>query len=79
MMRICSLGSGSTGNATLIEGHGGLTITRVLVDCGFSLRELERRLALKDLSTVTFDLVSRDRGYARPARPGWQLRVEIVP
>ena len=36
-------------------------------------------LALKDMSTVTFDLAARDRGYARPARPGWQLRVEIVP
>jgi len=36
-------------------------------------------LALKDLSTITFDLAARDRGYARPARPGWQLRVEIVP
>ena len=35
-------------------------------------------LALKDLSTVTFDLAARDRGYARPARPGWQLRVEIA-
>jgi phosphoribosyl 1,2-cyclic phosphodiesterase len=45
MLRFCSLGSGSTGNATLIEGSGGITTTRVLVDCGFSLRELERRLA----------------------------------
>ena len=35
-------------------------------------------LALKDLSTVTFDLAARDRGYARPARPGWRLRVEIA-
>lgn len=36
-------------------------------------------LAVKDLSTVTFDLAARDRGYARPARPGWPLRVEMVP
>lgn len=35
-------------------------------------------LALKDMSTVTFDLAARDRGYTRPARPGWQLRVEIA-
>jgi FdhE protein len=35
-------------------------------------------LAMKDLSTVTFDLAASDRGYARPARPGWQLVVEMV-
>jgi FdhE protein len=35
-------------------------------------------LAMKDLSTVTFDLAARDRGYGRPARPGWQLKVDIV-
>jgi len=36
-------------------------------------------LALKDMATVSFDLAARDRGYTRPARPGWQLRVEIAP
>ena len=40
-MRFSLLGSGSKGNATLIE-HAG---TRILVDCGFSLRETEHRLA----------------------------------
>jgi phosphoribosyl 1,2-cyclic phosphodiesterase len=40
-MRFALFGSGSKGNATLIE-HGK---TRVLVDCGFSVRELERRMA----------------------------------
>jgi len=35
-------------------------------------------LAMKDMSTVTFDLAAQDRGYARPTRPGWQLEVEIV-
>ncbi len=43
-MRFCSLGSGSGGNATLIEASQGITCTQVLVDCGFSLRELTRRL-----------------------------------
>ncbi len=43
-MRFCSLGSGSAGNATLIEASQGITSTTVLVDCGFSLRELTRRL-----------------------------------
>ncbi|WP_296896692.1 MBL fold metallo-hydrolase, partial [Thiohalocapsa sp.] len=40
-MRFAVLGSGSGGNATLIECNG----TRVLLDCGFSLREVEQRLA----------------------------------
>lgn len=40
-MRFASLGSGSRGNATLIE-HAE---TRILVDCGFSLKQTERRLA----------------------------------
>lgn len=39
-MRFCVLGSGSKGNAALIEQGN----TRLMVDCGFSARELERRL-----------------------------------
>jgi phosphoribosyl 1,2-cyclic phosphodiesterase len=39
-MRFSVLGSGSRGNATLIECRG----TRILLDCGFALRETERRL-----------------------------------
>lgn len=35
-------------------------------------------LAAKDMSTITFDLAARDRGYSRPSRPGWSLSVEIV-
>lgn len=57
-MRFKSLGSGSAGNATLIESgeHNG-HITRLLVDCGFSQRELVNRLALagvkpQDLSAI---------------------------
>jgi len=40
MIRFAMLGSGSKGNATLIEHNG----TRILVDCGFQLRETEARL-----------------------------------
>ncbi len=39
-MRFASLGSGSRGNATLLEADG----TRLLLDCGFSVKELEQRL-----------------------------------
>jgi len=57
MMRFCSLGSGSTGNATLVEAASGSTITRVLVDCGFSLRELTARLARIGLAPADVDAV----------------------
>lgn len=40
MIRFAILGSGSKGNGTLVECDG----TRVLVDCGFMLRETETRL-----------------------------------
>ena len=45
MIRFCSLGSGSSGNATVVEATSGITTTRLLIDAGFSLRELELRLA----------------------------------
>jgi phosphoribosyl 1,2-cyclic phosphodiesterase len=40
-MRFASLGSGSRGNATLVEAGS----TLVMIDCGFSCRETERRLS----------------------------------
>lgn len=39
-MRFAALGSGSRGNATLVESGSA----RILVDCGLPLRELEQRL-----------------------------------
>lgn len=56
-MRFCSLGSGSGGNATVIEASQGITCTRVLVDCGFSERELKRRLARAGLAPEDVDAV----------------------
>ncbi|MBI2728550.1 MAG: MBL fold metallo-hydrolase [Polaromonas sp.] len=44
MLRFKSLGSGSSGNATVIES-GGLTPLRLLVDCGLGIRQLQYRLA----------------------------------
>lgn len=58
MIRFRSLGSGSTGNATLIEQRDGSgRATRVLVDCGFSLRELAQRLARAGLGVEDIDAV----------------------
>lgn len=43
MLRFKSLGSGSTGNATLVEA-GGLVPFRLLIDCGLGLKQLTCRL-----------------------------------
>ena len=50
MIRFCSLGSGSSGNATVVEATTGITTTRLLVDAGMSLREIELRLARAGLA-----------------------------
>ncbi len=52
-MRLASAGSGSKGNATVIEAGG----VRVLVDCGFGARELSARLAALDVDVATLDAV----------------------
>lgn len=57
MLRFCSLGSGSTGNATLVEAGSGSTVTRLLIDCGFSLRELTLRLSRTGLGIDDIDAV----------------------
>lgn len=45
MLRFASLGSGSGGNAWLVEASEGGSRTRLLLDCGFSARQCELRLA----------------------------------
>ena len=59
-MKVCCLGSGSAGNAVLIEVEG----TRVLVDAGFSARSLEGRLASVGLEPGSIDaiLITHDHG-----------------
>ena len=52
-MRFRSLGSGSRGNATLLD----VGETCLLIDCGFSLRELERRLADAGLRPGELDAI----------------------
>lgn len=44
-MRFALLGSGSRGNATLVEAGSDASTTRLLLDCGFTIRETEMRLA----------------------------------
>ena len=70
-MRFASLGSGSRGNATLVEAGD----TCLLIDCGFPLRELERRLGVlgrtaRDLSAivVTHEHADHVRGVGATVR-----------
>ncbi|WP_298824753.1 MBL fold metallo-hydrolase [uncultured Piscinibacter sp.] len=56
-MRFCSLGSGSGGNATVVEARDGGQLHRVAIDCGFSLREFEARLARVGLQPDQLDAI----------------------
>lgn len=56
-MRFASLGRGSEGNALLVEASSGTTTTRVLLDCGFSAKEVERRLARLDCRAEDLDAI----------------------
>jgi phosphoribosyl 1,2-cyclic phosphodiesterase len=59
-MRFASLGSGSRGNATLVEAGN----TLVMVDCGFSCRETERRMGRlgRSAQELTALLVTHEHG-----------------
>ncbi|HEU0054848.1 MAG TPA: MBL fold metallo-hydrolase, partial [Longimicrobium sp.] len=59
-MRVTILGSGSRGNAILVESDEA----RVLVDAGFSGRDLERRLAEAGVDPASLDalLITHDHG-----------------
>ena len=53
MMRFASLGSGSKGNALLVESGS----TRVLLDCGFGLSEVAARLGRLGLAPDELDAI----------------------
>ena len=57
MLRVCSLGSGSAGNGLVVEASDGLRASRVLVDDGFNLRQLGRRLQRVGLDVEALDAV----------------------
>ena len=57
MLRFKNLGSGSTGNATVVEGRSDAQVRRLLVDCGFGIRQLQGRLAQAQLQIEDLDAV----------------------
>jgi phosphoribosyl 1,2-cyclic phosphodiesterase len=62
MLRFCCLGSGSRGNAFVVEASDGQSSIQVLIDDGFSPRELERRLvrAGVDIASLGAILVTHE-------------------
>lgn len=55
MLRFKNLGSGSTGNATVVEGRSGNQVRRLLIDCGLGIRQLQARLAQAQLQAEDLD------------------------
>lgn len=92
-MRFTSLGSGSEGNALLVEAREGDSLTRVLLDCGFSVREIERRLRQRGVDAHTLDalLITHEhadhigsacalaRKYALPVFMSWGTGQAVAP
>jgi phosphoribosyl 1,2-cyclic phosphodiesterase len=54
-LRFKNLGSGSAGNATLIQAQSGQSSTQILIDCGLSMTELSSRLERIDLELSDLD------------------------
>jgi phosphoribosyl 1,2-cyclic phosphodiesterase len=81
VIRFASLGSGSKGNALVVEAGA----TRLLVDCGFGPRELTQRLARLDLApeSISAVLITHEHhdhvgGVARcAARFGWTVHASF--
>lgn len=52
-MRFASLGSGSEGNGLVVESGG----TRILIDCGFGVRDTRKRLGRLGLTPASLDAI----------------------
>jgi len=57
MIRFKSLGSGSTGNATVVQASGDGHVTHLLIDCGLGIRQLDKRLAMAGMQAGQVDAI----------------------
>jgi len=57
VIRFKSLGSGSSGNATVVQARGATGLTHVLVDCGLGIRELDKRLGAAGMLAEQIDAI----------------------
>jgi len=85
VLRFKNLGSGSAGTATVVEARCGAQVSRLLIDCGLSVKELSKRLAQADLTLEDLDAVFVTHEHAdhightqqlakRTALPVWMSR-----
>jgi phosphoribosyl 1,2-cyclic phosphodiesterase len=57
MLRFKSLGSGSSGNATVVQARSTTSITHLLVDCGLGIRHLDKRLGQAGMLAEQIDAI----------------------
>src|SRR3990167_5654880 len=57
MLRFKNLGSGSSGNATVVQARSTTSITHLLVDCGLGIRHLDRRLGQAGMLAEQIDAI----------------------
>jgi phosphoribosyl 1,2-cyclic phosphodiesterase len=57
VIRFKSLGSGSSGNATVVQARCGAQVTHLLVDCGLGIRQLDARLGQAGMLAEQIDAI----------------------
>lgn len=57
MLRFKSLGSGSSGNATVVQAGGPGGLTHLLIDCGLGIRQLDTRLGAAGMLAEQIDAI----------------------
>jgi phosphoribosyl 1,2-cyclic phosphodiesterase len=57
VIRFKSLGSGSSGNATVVQARSGTQLTHLLVDCGLGIRQLDARLGQAGMLAEQIDAI----------------------
>lgn len=57
MIRFKSLGSGSSGNATVVQARSGAGVAHLLIDCGLGIRELDKRLRAAGMMADQIDAI----------------------
>jgi phosphoribosyl 1,2-cyclic phosphodiesterase len=57
MIRFKNLGSGSGGNATVVQAREGAQTVHLLVDCGLGIREMDKRLGSAGMLAEQIDAI----------------------